>query len=228
MSITYWQTHYNTSVLNYPDIFLKQVGKTVDGKEIDQKQVELIIYRIQRMLSLDKNDVLLDACCGNGFLTYRLSPFVAQIIGIDFSENLISIANKYHCMDNIYYVNSNLLDFKDFLGCNKILMYEALQHFTYEQFELLLKNIKDISEKCFLFYIASIPDKNRLWNYYDTKQKQDFYRERERQGYSHMGTWWEKQYLAELCQKCGMNVQFFDQDVDLYTSYYRFDMLISL
>jgi cyclopropane fatty-acyl-phospholipid synthase-like methyltransferase len=227
MSTTYWQDHYNQGVLNYPNALLKQVGKTVNGKEVSQKQVDIIIDRIQKMLSLNRTDILLDACCGNGLLTYRFAPIVAQVIAIDFSEQLIFTAQKYHNLANIRYINSNLIEFKTFIGCNKILMYEALQLFSYAQFEILLQHIKNISDNLFLFYIASVPDKDQLWNYYNTPEKRRFYLKSEEENKPHIGTWWEKQYIADVCEKHRIHVQFLEQDAELYTSYYRFDMLLS-
>ena len=53
---------------------------------------EKIIERIDIDLGLDKQDILVDFCCGNGLFTFELKDKVARIIGIDFSQKIIDTA----------------------------------------------------------------------------------------------------------------------------------------
>jgi methylase of polypeptide subunit release factors len=52
------------------------VGKTVNGQEIPESQVGLIVENIANVLRLNAKDSVIDLCCGNGLITRQLAPLV--------------------------------------------------------------------------------------------------------------------------------------------------------
>src|SRR6185312_6629477 len=46
-------------------------------------------------LQIGKGDALLDLCCGNGALSDRIFAHCQGGLGVDFSEPLIAVAEKY-------------------------------------------------------------------------------------------------------------------------------------
>ena len=52
-----------------PEDFWGQVMRTVEGKAVDQAQIDMIVATVVRELELSGDDLLLDLCCGNGALT---------------------------------------------------------------------------------------------------------------------------------------------------------------
>lgn len=223
----YWKNHYDLISRQFDGSLLKQVGKTENGQEIPELQVKLIVKNIVNTLQLNVNDSLIDLCCGNGLITRQLAPLVKNVIGVDFTSGLIDVAIDYNNYPNTEYVNSDILDLDSnyFLGLKKFLMYEALQHFSEKQFTILLNGLCKL-EKGSLVFFASIPNKEKLNAYYDTKEKFAFYMQRESVGMPHIGRWWLMEEIEALAFARSFNVTFIHQEPTLYTAYYRFDVLL--
>src|ERR1051325_9166966 len=178
-----WHEHYTQQPALFEETeFLKQVGKTISGQPITRAQLDAQISDICKALDIHSKDFLLDMCCGNGVITTEISRLCDSIVGIDFSEPLIRIAQKYNNPNNVTYVCISALDDgvkqiadKPF---TKIYMYEALQHFHEDDLPRLLNSIKEISSQDALIFIGGIPDLDRLWDFYDTEERREDYRRR--------------------------------------------------
>lgn len=224
---SYWKTHYDSISKQFDGSLLKQVGKTVNGQEIPESQVRLIVENISNVLRLNAKDSVIDLCCGNGLITRQLAPLVREIVGVDFTHGLIDAAKRYNSFDNIKYINSDVLslDHKYFSGMRKIVMYEALQHFSLEQLAKLLDKLYGLGAGSLVF-LGSIPNKEKLNVYYDTEKKYAFYMQRETEGEPHIGRWWLMKEIEQLVSTRGFKATFLLQEPTLYTAYYRFDVLL--
>lgn len=211
--------------------FLRQVGKTHKGKPIDETQFNLLVSHLYKNLDPAEDDRILDVCCGNGLLTSIISNTCKHVVGIDFSSALISIARKHNRTNNISYhrcdalaVNEEILHENQ--PFSKVYMYEALQHFQEDQLPDLLSAIMKISVNPLRFYLASILDKERIDNFYNTAELREQYN-REKDEKLLLGTWWEKEHIKQVCLEHGLTCAFIAQPEDLYTAHYRFDVLIT-
>jgi 2-polyprenyl-3-methyl-5-hydroxy-6-metoxy-1,4-benzoquinol methylase len=223
----YWKEHYDSISKQFDGSLLKQVGKTVNGREVPEHQVKLIVENIANVLQLSAEDSVVDLCCGNGLITRPLASLVKEIVGVDFTSSLIEAAKKYNGFHNINYVTSDVLnlDPKYFSGLKKIIMYEALQLFSEEQFGILLDQLKSLAPGSLVFF-GGIPNKEKLRVYYDTEGKFAFYMQRESEGKPHMGRWWLMNEIEQLASTRGFKATFLPQDPTLYTAYYRYDVLL--
>lgn len=223
----YWKNHYDAISSQHTGSLLKQVGKTINGQEISASQVKLIVENIAHVLQLNSDDSVVDLCCGNGLITRQLAPLVKDIVGVDYTSGLIDAATTYNSRSNIEYVNSDVLHLgpEHFSGLRKVIMYEALQHFSELQFGILLRELESLSVGS-LFFLGSIPNKERLSVYYDTKEKFSFYMQRENEGRPHIGRWWLINEIEQLAPRHGFKATFLSQEPTLYTAYYRFDVLL--
>jgi 2-polyprenyl-3-methyl-5-hydroxy-6-metoxy-1,4-benzoquinol methylase len=111
--------------------YLKQVEKTVKGQPISDLQLQIIGSQICNHLHLEKDDIVLDLFCGNGLITKELAKQCKEIVGVDFSEPLLEVANRDHRPTNVLYQNMNILELNKMPPIasgplNKVLMYEAL------------------------------------------------------------------------------------------------------
>jgi len=224
---SYWVEHYTESALIHSESPLKQVGKTVNGVEVNQKQILVIINHIVSALGLSPNDVLLDYGCGNGLLTYRLAEYANKVIGVDFTENLLNFARKHHSRANIMYYQDDILTFSTerMRDVNRYMMYEVLQHLNSEQLVKLLHNLQNKPQGT-LFFIGGIPDHKRLRVFYDSAEKYQYYLNCEESGKPHLGRWWYKSELLEIAKNTGFSIKILAQPEGLYTSHYRFDALL--
>lgn len=224
---SYWQNHYDLNSQKYQASLLKQVGKTINGREIPETQVNLIVKNIAKILRLSADDSVIDLCCGNGLITSRLAPLVKNIVGVDFSAGLIAEAEKHSNSQNIKYLHSDVLRLKPdfFSGFEKVLMYEAIQHFSENQLTRLTDLLSNLKIRSLVFW-GSIPDKKKLRAFYNDEEKFAFYLQSEDKGQPHMGRWWLMDELEQIVSARGFNVTFLPQQTSLYTAYYRFDVLL--
>lgn len=224
---SYWKNHYDSISKQFDGSLLKQVGKTVNGQEIPELQVKLIVENIVNVLRLSTKDSVVDLCCGNGLITRQLAPLVKDVVGVDFTSGLIDAAKRYSGFHNIEYVNSDVLrlDPKYFLGSKKIVMYEALQHFSEEQLSSLLDELSNLGTGSLIFF-GSIPNWEKLSAYYDTERKIEFYMQCENEGRPHIGRWWLMDEIERLVSTRGFKSTFLPQEPTLYTAYYRFGVLL--
>jgi hypothetical protein len=160
-------------------------------------------------------------------ITGQLAPHVKRVIGVDFTSGLIETAKTHNSLPNIEYVNSDVLRLPPgfFLGLKKVVMYEALQHFSLEQFAKLLDELCSLGTSSLVF-LGSIPNKEKLNVYYDTEERYAFYLQREGEGKPHIGRWWLIEEIEQLVSTRGFKATLLLQEPTLYTAYYRFDVLL--
>lgn len=225
-----WKKYWNSFPNEFDgESFFEQVGKTVKRKPISEEQLKEIISGIISNLDLKPEDSVLDLCCGNGLITKSISGYCASITGLDYSERLIEIATKHNGGSNIEYIYGDVNNLEAFLkgkNFSKAYMYEALQHFTPGQFEGLLKNLKKVMGNDFIILVGSIPDKALKWNFYNTIRRKLSCLWKVLKNDEAIGTWWERDFIADVCKKNGLKIRFLSQNKVLHTSHYRFDVCI--
>lgn len=211
--------------------FLKQVHKTVSGQPITAAQFNAQISDIKNALEINNNDFVLDMCCGNGIITIEISKECHSIVGVDFSEPLINIAKKYNNPDNTSYYCMSVLDIEltEIIKepFTKIYMYEALQHFSKDDFQKIMKLIREISTPDALTFFGGIPDEDKIWDFYDTPERRQEYELRKSNNQDPIGTWWKKEDFMNTCLQNRFECEVLNQNPELHSAHYRFDALIS-
>jgi len=227
-----WYSFWNDQEKIIPtDNLLAQVGKTIKGWPVADYHVDLITESILKALEIDIDDEVVDLCCGNGLLTKRIATRSRAITGVDYSNILIETALRYHAAKNIRYINGSILDLvPSDIGAetHKFYMYEALQHFRVCDLKSILMEIARLSGGRAHLLLGSVPDKARRFRFYNTLSRRlDFFR-RSLMGKEAIGTWWEREKIAAICDSMDFGCRIFDQDPRLYTAHYRFNALINI
>ena len=225
--INYWKRHYQQNINNFPDDLIKQVDKTIDKHPVGIDQINLMAKLIKKNLDLKQDYQLLDLCCGNGVITEKIGKFVKKVIAIDISEDLINIAKKYNRNNNIRYIRKNILKINNFFlyKFRYMYMHEALQLFEYNDFKLFLKKFSSVNLPIKIL-LMSIPDKSKIFLYYNTEEKKNFFQNTIFEDKPHMGKWWEKKELKNLANSCGFACEFLKKNSNIFNSYYRFDAML--
>jgi SAM-dependent methyltransferase len=172
----FWQEYRNIIPQSEDDLFY-QVGKTIQGKPVSYEICNITIQRIKELLLLDKNDHLLELCCGNGLVTFELASLVKSITAIDFSVHLIDAAKKNKQLPNVTYlygdVKKPLINFlNESIKYTKILMGVALAYFYPDELRTILKNIIIQSkESHFQALFTDVPSKELIRSYYNTPER---------------------------------------------------------
>jgi cyclopropane fatty-acyl-phospholipid synthase-like methyltransferase len=211
--------------------FLRQVGHTERGRSISDAQFQAMLASLRTRLDLRPDDVLLDLCCGNGVFTQPLARDVQHAVGVDFSEELIAVAEKHHGGADLDYQVQNVkqLDGARLRGnvFNKILMNAALQHFGPSELEPLLKSILSCATRDRVFLFSFVPDFDKRAAFRRTLHPSFALRWRRLVGHDLLGHWWKREEAAEVGRRLGLEVEFFEVDPALDGSRYRFDIRMS-
>ncbi len=94
-----------------------------------------------RKLNIKENSKILDVCCGTGDFSFMLSLKTdkkIEVIGMDFSENMLSVAKKKNeelKLSNVNFVNGNVMNmqYKDNTFDNAIIGFGLRNVPNYEQ-----------------------------------------------------------------------------------------------
>ncbi len=207
---------------------LRQVGMTVAGIPVDAGLVGVTANSIRSALRLRPQDAVLELCCGNGLITFKVAKHCADIMAIDFSEPLIAVARQRYARENICY---RVGDAAALFGqeverrFDKVFMQAAIQYFTPEQLDNLLSCLAASASRKAPVFFGSIPDVDRLHHFYDTPERYLQYCENVVRGLEPIGTWWRQDDLVALAETHGYRATVLKQDASLHTSHYRFDLL---
>ena len=211
--------------------YLKQVGHTIGGKSIEDYEFRIMVSQICSLLDLQKSDVVLDLCCGNGIITKELANVCQQVVGVDFSQPLISIAKKEHCPKNVSYYRADVLEMNEpkiaSVKYTKILLFAALQHFNVEHLPSLLRKIIELSTDDRVVVLGFVPDKSKKWILHDTFLKKFRYFYRCLRGNDLMGTWWEPKLVEEVSKSLGLHCGVYPMEPETRVGRYRFHARLS-
>lgn len=225
-----WRDYWNDYPRGFPESeFLRQVGKTVGGRPISKQQLSQILQDVIDKLNVLPSDSVLDLCCGNGLITSAVAQKCASITGIDFSKPLIEIALKYHCPKNAHYSALSVFDITPQnigtpIPFSKIYMYEALQYFAKPELPRLMDVLMPLCERKTTLVFFSVPDRARIWKFYNTPERKLEYEVQRRAGAEPVGTWWSVSTIRRTCARYGLACEFLDQPEALHTAHYRFDV----
>ncbi len=230
----YLQNKYGKEEVSDEDDLYFQVARTVQKKPIPKEVFNEIINNISNDLALSADDILVDFCCGNGLFTYELKDKVQQIIGIDFSKNIINAANKYRAAANIsYHVGSAidwLKDIKEYMPGivpDKYLMNDSLAYFSQADLKEMLGHVIKASPH-FVFLLRGVPNDLLKWNYYNTDERKALYNANIAKG-DHtndgLGSWWMPDDITAICSDLGLKCVIRNQQLPV--SDYRMDVVIS-
>lgn len=91
---------YWSSIAQNYDTVVKETG--------DQSQQLIINPIVQELLGDLQGKVVLDAGCGNGYWTRRISETAQRVVGVDFTEELIERARSRGVPNNAEFIIGNL------------------------------------------------------------------------------------------------------------------------
>lgn len=228
-----WRVYWARAVQNVgaADLF-RQVGRTVTGQPEPEQQIGILVRAIAERLKLNKNDVLLDLCCGNGLVTFRLSAMCRTIVGVDYSNDLVEIAKNTNPAANIAYIRRYVEDLLPFdlppMGITKICMNAGLQYFTVPTLNRLLFSLRRLVHADVDLLFTAVPDASRLERFYNTPERRAEYQRRSAVGNEAIGTWWDRDHLVSIFEQAGYEASAIDEDPALLAAHYRFDVLAHL
>lgn len=210
------------------DDFWGQVRRTVRGEPVGEEQIEMIVDAVLGALELRTDDVVLDLACGNGALSSRIYDRCAGLLGVDFSEYLISVAKDnfeqppryiYRCDDAAHYVRSET----DPARFTKVLCYGSFSFFSPAGCETVLARLHERFTNVERVFIGNLPDRELAHLFYaqglPEPARLDDHTEQ-------IGTWRSRQQMTELARRCGWSASFSTMPPDFFSKY-RYDALLT-
>ena len=213
--------------------YLKQIGKTVGGIQVSQKQFDAILDDIDRHLNISSDDIVLDLCCGNGLITRQIAKDCKEVVGVDFSKVLIEQAKKITQKANVKYIAMDVREIRNMTKdygnyFTKVLWYEALAFFDENDLYEILDTIKILAIEESLILIGSVLDHDRKWNFFNTFKRKMIYLFKivflgQEVG---LGKWWKRKEIENVCKRLGLRCEFHYQNDILHTAHYRIDIRV--
>lgn len=212
-----------------PDDFWGQVKRTVNGTPVSQEQIDMIVDTVKSGLELKPNDILLDLCCGNGALSTMLFNTCNGGIGVDFSEYLITIANKYFAKPNSQvYILQDALNFCESPitpdRFTKMVCYGSFPFIDFDAAEQILFLLNTKFPNLERAFIGNCPDKDLV---------NIFYGEREydvailSNPDSPIGIWRTQEEFILLAERAGWNATITRMPTQYYAAHYRYDVILT-
>ena len=211
------------------DDFWGQVKRTVNGIPVAEVQIQIIENTVTQHLGLN-NKYLLDFGCGNGALTYRFADNYERIIGIDPSNFLISIANKYFAEEKKFSFRvgesaniAEILDLKERMKIEHILCYGVFPYLSQTEIDELFAEFATWPslEK---IYLGNLPDYDRKENFFTEYPKPEHLLRNHTSVIGHWRTL--KQYMDLFKRFPEWEVCRVNTPDHFYASNYRFDLLL--
>lgn len=101
------------------------------------------LHRYQAVSQLVVGKTVLDAACGTGYGTYRLSKSAKEVFGIDISKDAIDYANSHFKNQNLHYQTMSIADLQfDDNTFDVITSFETIEHVTKDLQTQFLQGIK--------------------------------------------------------------------------------------
>ncbi len=227
-----WRAHWNSVAQRCGrGEHLRQVERTEAGLPMPARRLACLVERIVDVLRLSPRTDLLDLCCGNGVLTRQLAARCRQVIGIDFSAELIAIARGDHAADNILYLPGSAADLAGALDGRampgRICVNSGLQYFGPDLLADMLQGAARASEGAAEIFCTDVPDVTRLYDFYDTPQRRADFIRRRAAGTEAIGTWWHADDIARIAAACGYRAAILPPEAERNTAHYRFDVLFT-
>ncbi len=149
------------------------LGDLVIGRNLRFYYFKKIIKK-----NIQKNDIILDAGCGQGQYSFYLSNKVKEIISVDYNPENIKLCkkiNKTINKKNIKFKVENLINYKNKNKFNKIISFDVTHYVGDKDKEIFKNYYESLKENGIL--ILTVPNKTERNKIY--KQKYDKYSKKE-------------------------------------------------
>jgi len=209
------------------DSLQHQVLRTINKQPVSDAEFQEILKDIEEKLAIDRNDVILDLCCGNGLITSYLAPKCKKIIGVDFAQDLVrQIDLVRHPNISIVVEDIRKVQFEQ-ETIDKVIIYAGIQYLTEKDTISLFESVLNWMKKNGVCFIGDVPDRSRLWDFFNNDQRQGAYFDALKKDAPLIGAWFESQWLKNLGKHVGFNkVDILAQPHHLPYSHYRFDVIL--
>lgn len=227
------QDFYDSHVASLEESdFLSQVCHTLGGKPLAPEIIALSLADLRGALGPGPDDHVLDLCCGNGLFSKRLADTAATVTGIDFSSQMVRIANTHHGAGNIRYIHGDITRLDDLDAIrdrrySRVVINAGLQHFHPGQFGDILGDILALTDDAPVLVFTYVPENGKqkfLFNSLRKRLKRLWLRATGRDIFGH---WWDRRIFEEAARRHGLACSFPPIDPRIHYAGYRMNVRLS-
>jgi len=219
----FW-SDYQTDVANKDE--QSQVLRTRNKQPIDQASWEVTILTVAQQLELEAHDTVLDLCCGNGLFSAAFSPHVASIEAVDISA-VLTARLEARGLPNVKVGTSDMRDAQFSAGSfSKVLWYAGIQYIDEPDIVLMVRKISRWMKPGGILMIGDIPDRSKLWDYFNNSARLTTYFDGLEQRKPIIGSWLDSDWLEKLCLASNFaSANAIPQDEELIYADFRYDLI---
>ena len=221
----FWKTHGKKSV-DADEHF--QVLRTKNKAPIEEERWQQTLGHILEQLELKATDDVLDLCCGNGLITREMSRNCRSVTCVDIAPELVDRIDT-----NLYpNITPMVGDIRELNlepdSFDKIMIYAAIQYLdlaeAVEWFQHMHAALRDGG----MLFIGDIPDRAKLWNFFDSNEREAVHFESTKKREAIVGTWFEQDWLLKLAKYAGFkSAEIVAQPEYMIYAGYRYDMRVT-
>lgn len=203
-----------------------QVLRTFNKQPITPERWAFTLSELDRDFPTGGDDDVLDLCCGNGLFTAHFAERCKSVTSVDISPDLLRALDERK-LRNVTTRCSDMraADFPDG-SFSRVLIYAAVQYIDHAETIALFRKAFRWLRPGGLLFIGDVPDRSRLWSFYNTPERQALYFENLISGRDVVGTWFDAEWLLRLCTSSGFtSARHIAQHPDLIYAHFRFDLL---
>ena len=218
---TLWEEHARFASAQHPQC---QVMRTLNKKPVTGTALVMLLRDVEKKMAIRPGDEILDLCCGNGWITTHLASKCKHVTGVDFAQGLIDQihADRY---GNISTVTADIreVDFEEG-SFDRAIIYASIQYLSHREACSLIESVARWLRDGGFFFIGDVPDRGRMWNFFDTPERRRVYFDSVKNEEPILGTWFDPQWLVAAAEHCGFEAEIRLQPDQLPNSHYRFDL----
>lgn len=229
MKEDYWTTFWRDHGANSRDADAQiQVLRTLAKQPIDEERWISTLGTVREEMRMKGGHRMLDLCCGNGLFTRHFARDCDRILAVDISPDLLRSLDELE-LDGVDSLQSDMrvVDFPEDTF-DRILFYAAVQYLTPAETIQLFERMAVWLEPGGILYVGDVPDRTRLWNFFNNDERHATYFRNVRNGEAIIGTWFEPEWLRNLGLYAGFSqVRIIEQPDHMIYHDFRYEAVLT-
>lgn len=212
------------------DLLIKADGFDIGSGKLDVNDWISYTSSLYSLIGISTGDKIFEFGCGSGAFLYPLFLRNFEVAGIDYSKELIEIAQKFLSYDSFFVSNAEESIHKN-TSYDIVLSHGVFMYFPDLIYaEKVFKNMVNLSKnKIAILDVCDLDkfddyDKKRLKRFIDEGFTKEQYRLKY-EGLDHL--FYNKKWFIELSKKYNLKIKIIDQNYENYgNSEFRFNVIL--